>query len=161
MRNRNLPQDAHGALAPYAWPGGYTLVYILTTHPGFGRGAREEVLCASCATRARREGTLECWTHDEGEPVECERCGWSMMASYGIPSGWNDLPEEEARDLEVMALRGNLAILAWRMGQYGTMMPEARARKIRALATGILADIPRADREALVRRWTSARIPLG
>lgn len=130
MRNvPRLPHNEDGQLDRWAWPGGYTLLYFL--HPSSRYGPREEVLCASCATRASREGSMTCETHDEGEPIECDRCGWHLHSTYGIPSeSWSGMTEDEARDQEEWAAEANLALLRARIPGIMTM-PEGLRKRAR------------------------------
>ena len=84
MRNLKAIQNRHGSLPPYAWPGGYTLIY----------GTRkDEVLCAQCATHHRHE--VEWYgTHDEGSPWEGCLCGAPLLPTYGDPGGVRELMAE-------------------------------------------------------------------
>lgn len=151
MRNvPRLPHNEDGQLDRWAWPGGYTILYIL--HPSSRYGPKEEVLCASCATRASREGSMTCWTHDEGEPIECDRCGWHLHSTYGIPS--STMPEDEAAIAEACAAKENLSQLRARIPGI-LAMPEgprrqARLRKIQRRAWDELKHLTsrRVDKES-------------
>lgn len=88
-------QNQHGSLPAYAWPGGYTLVYVTR---------KDEILCWRCATHHRQEVA---WygSHDEGSPEECSFCGYPLLPTYGDPEGIRYLMEEEGfgeREAEVM-----------------------------------------------------------
>ena len=70
-----------GELDSFAWPGGYTIIY-LDEKAG-------EVYCAKCAAELRDSGDLSGpltrGTHDEGPVETCGSCGAEMEASYGDP----------------------------------------------------------------------------
>ncbi|NCC58489.1 MAG: hypothetical protein EOM17_12790 [Synergistales bacterium] len=94
MENLKAIQNRHGALPAYAWPGGYTIVYVTK---------KDEVLCAQCATHLRKTvawyGTL-----DEGSPEECCLCSRPLFPSYGDPEGERILMAEGhgEREAEIM-----------------------------------------------------------
>lgn len=68
---------------PFAWPGGYTLVYGAGDEYG---DTDSSILCHACA-RDHHETTglpvtADC--HDEGPILYCDECGAEMRASYEI-----------------------------------------------------------------------------
>ena len=94
-------REENGKFPTYAWPGGYTIIYIMTDN---------EVLCPDCAnlpeaytTREKREAirsghdqdegtpdyTDRQWeivavdTYDEGLPLTCANCNKEIPSSYG------------------------------------------------------------------------------
>lgn len=74
-------------LPPFAWPGGYTIVY--DTNQG-------STLCAECATKAildpdETDRPTEYSTYDEGPTIFCDGCNKELESSYGDP----DEPEED------------------------------------------------------------------
>lgn len=70
--------EAPRDLPAFAWPGGYTLIYV--TEAG-------DILCAKCATEAVDEAQddmpIGYQTHDEGESEHCANCNCEMESSYG------------------------------------------------------------------------------
>ena len=74
---------------------------------------------------------MTCWTHDEGEPIECDRCGWHLHSTYGIPSeSWSGMTEEEARITEACAAKENLSQLRARTPGI-LAMPEGPRKRAR------------------------------
>jgi hypothetical protein len=89
-------EDARGeewpTLVKYAWPGGYTIIYI--TKQG-------EVICPDCAQEVVTEflkqdddtkygwmhddPVIGCQTYDEGPDEECAECSEAIESSYGDP----------------------------------------------------------------------------
>jgi hypothetical protein len=80
----------------YAWPGGYPLVYTVSTRPVSGRKLDVpglghylepgQVYCAECAGKLERfTPALAQDVHWEGEPLECEDCGKEIDSAYGDP----------------------------------------------------------------------------
>ena len=89
-------------LEPYAWPGGYQILYLVTDHKGFGMGPSSYIACPSCATKAKHEAllpenraygklTVEGFVNWEGPAESCEDCGEEFPSEYGNP----DEGEEE------------------------------------------------------------------
>lgn len=62
--------------SPYAWPGGYTVVFM---------DRENNVFCANCAKEVYiMEGLeLTASTFDEGNPLYCDECNAVMESSYG------------------------------------------------------------------------------
>lgn len=54
--------------------GGYPIIYLT---------ARDEVLCAACATSQEHGEPVNCGIHWEGDPVECDGCGEEIESAYG------------------------------------------------------------------------------
>ena len=106
MINLKGIQDRHGALPPYAWPGGYTVIY----------GTRkDEVLCFRCATHNRREVS---WygTHDEGSPEECILCGYPLLPTYRDPDGVRELMADGHGEREgelLIEIHASILSLEW------------------------------------------------
>jgi hypothetical protein len=67
-----------GAFPKFAWPGGYTLMYL---------DERDNVLCAECADVHVEEGGKlnSCGTYDEGPVMYCDECNAEIESSYGDP----------------------------------------------------------------------------
>lgn len=86
MKNKvKLPErDSDGQLPSYAWPGGYTLIYI--TKQG-------NTLCAACATMQEDDPDKTPYDDEvtgydiyyEGPDVQCDECGKVLESSYGDP----------------------------------------------------------------------------
>jgi hypothetical protein len=93
-----------GAFESYAWPGGYTLTYVVQTDKRYGLSNETFLMCAPCAKEAitthlgeyRIKGYQ---TYDEGPPFECDGwCGEMIEASYGDPEickGCGHHPDED------------------------------------------------------------------
>jgi hypothetical protein len=71
------------SLPKFAWPGGYTLIYL---------DAEIEILCAECADIYVKEGgKLSAYgTYDEGPTIYCEECNAEIESSYGDPDQEED-----------------------------------------------------------------------
>jgi hypothetical protein len=93
-------RQSDGSLPAYAWPGGYTIVYVM------GDGA---VCCADCASgkngsEASPHAIDAAWrvvgyqTHDEGPDEHCIHCNTVLASSYGDPDegggGGGEAPDE-------------------------------------------------------------------
>lgn len=91
-------------LEKFAWPGGYTLLYVFTQ-------SREHlVLCHECATKAvngieqgdenydgySKEGSYINW---EGESSWCDDCGVELPPEYGNPNEEENEPQVDAGEL--------------------------------------------------------------
>jgi hypothetical protein len=80
-----------GALDPFAWPGGYPILY----YPKSARDLTGDVLCATCAEEWRDKGDtpygLARDVFYEGPPETCDGCGVEVESAYGDP----DAPEED------------------------------------------------------------------
>lgn len=87
MRNETLQAVREFIRQPYAWPGGYPLVLVLSDG---------ETLCATCAraeyrqiSNATRHNLRDGWraagveVHWEGEPEICAHCGRETESAYG------------------------------------------------------------------------------
>lgn len=75
---------------PYAWPGGYPIVAVMTDG---------ETLCAKCcrenyrqiSTDTRQQNRRSGWCfegvqlHLEGEPEVCAHCNHETESAYGVP----------------------------------------------------------------------------
>ena len=62
-------------LTAFAWPGGYTLIYL--TDDG-------DILDATCASEYI-DDVVGYDTYDEGPTIFCDNCGRSIESSYGDP----------------------------------------------------------------------------
>lgn len=70
-------------LPPYAWPGGYPLIYL---------DKDNSVLCADCATKSALDpDELESFkpcaydVYYEGPTIHCENCNAEIESAYGDP----------------------------------------------------------------------------
>lgn len=71
--------DQHGQFSAFAWPGGYTILYV---------DAHGNTLCAACATRRYQEedaSAIYYSTYDEGPMLYCDECNADIESSYGDP----------------------------------------------------------------------------
>lgn len=87
----HLLRDEDGVLPPYAWPGGYPIVYLC------GEGcSTTEAMCPGCAngengslasTQADDDQWILCgyFIHYEGPPEICCHCGKEIPSAYGDP----------------------------------------------------------------------------
>lgn len=137
--SRHLPErNEHGHLPEYAWPGGAPILYIRPAWWG------EEALCGLCATQTPARDLIAWGTHEEGPPMECDRCGRMIVAYYGNP--WvldgidpEDVPEgmtvEEAMESEEWCADvENLRILAWRLRTMGQVLVSGEDYRGKALS---------------------------
>lgn len=81
MHPRNIERTPDGKLPAYAWPGGYTLLYLT---------ASNDVLCSDCATRSLDDPedfdpptVVDIFW--EGPDMTCEDCSKPIESSYGDP----------------------------------------------------------------------------
>ena len=72
----NLPQNADGSLAAWAWPGSYPLYYL--TRDGL-------VVCPKCANSETSDPVIAADVYWEGEPLECQDCAALIESAYGVP----------------------------------------------------------------------------
>ena len=74
-----------GTYPAYAWPGGYTIIYIMDDGG---------IICPSCAngqngSEASESSEWHGWkivgqdTYDEGDDIPCDHCGKMIESSYG------------------------------------------------------------------------------
>ncbi len=91
-------------LERFAWPGGYTILYV------FEQSKEHLVLCWECATKAvngieqgdekydgyKKEGSYINW---EGESSWCDDCGVELPSEYGNPDSEETEPQVDAGEL--------------------------------------------------------------
>ncbi len=69
----------HAMFTPYAWPGGYPVVF------GLSDGS---ILCAHCAERVfimENEPSVWAEIHYEGPSIWCDECNAEIESAYGDP----------------------------------------------------------------------------
>lgn len=89
MKNLKLVAVRDFIRQPYAWPGGYPKILLLSDG---------ETLCAACArkeykqiSRSTRHGERDGWQaagvdiHYEGEAECCAHCNAATESAYGVP----------------------------------------------------------------------------
>ena len=88
-------------LVPYAWPGGYRIVYYLKDG---------DELCCDCAEQyGYPEEFFGCGLHEEGAPLFCKECNRKMTADYGDPEASEAVEKAEARVEEITESPGKFS----------------------------------------------------
>lgn len=91
-------------LEKFAWPGGYTLLYVFT------QSNEHLVLCWECAMKATQgienkseeyEGykQIGSYINWEGESSWCDDCGVELPSEYGNPNKEENEPQVDAGEL--------------------------------------------------------------
>ena len=85
-------------LEHFAWPGGYTLLYLVTTNEGYHDNVG--TLCRDCAQEELARATVEhdpritvradAFVHWEGPDDYCEGCNAPLESEYGDPGASDD-----------------------------------------------------------------------
>lgn len=79
-------------LEPYAWPGGYVLLYTIETE-------HETIeLCPRCAANEEPLAAVVQQGHQEGPPFICEGCNAIIESDYGDPDAEDEDETESAAD---------------------------------------------------------------
>lgn len=76
MSNIDNMKDANGKYVPYAWPGGYPVMYL--TRDGM-------CICADCANKEvdQSQAVTDAFIHWEGAAMQCEDCEKFIESAYG------------------------------------------------------------------------------
>ncbi len=93
MKVKDMTRDSDGKLPAFAWPGGYTIIYL---------DRDNSILCADCATKSLDDvdeipqfKPVCSDTYDEGPTLQCDQCNCDLESSYGDP----DAETEETESL--------------------------------------------------------------
>lgn len=75
-------RDESGQLPAFAWPGGYTMIYI---------SKHGDTLCADCANEPdQTDPATDGDVYWEGPSIQCDNCGEIIESSYGDPDSQDE-----------------------------------------------------------------------
>jgi hypothetical protein len=93
---KEMLEENDGQLPPYAWPGGYPIVYV---------DSDNSTLCAECATESINDQDelpnfrpVDWLLYEEGPTIACDHCGKMIDSVYGDPDAYAEISISERRD---------------------------------------------------------------
>jgi len=80
-------EEAKAFFQPYAWPGGYTVLFYVIAPKESYAASCGDTYCSGCARKEHYAygTTFGASTYDEGPPTYCEECNTVLYSSYGDP----------------------------------------------------------------------------